>query len=140
MTSQPGSVFSAPTTTAVPQQNASDVVNSSHNEVDPAYFYTSGACMLVIGVMGIVGNFLMLCVMKRPHLKNKSYAHFLSALAVSDSINILFLFFQYINSLVKVNAGQHLTSAFHNAGCQVFDFVEHIFIFNSAWLIGFTCL
>lgn len=102
---------------------------------EPGYFYSSGACMFLIGVMGIGGNFLLLCVMKRPHLKNKSYAHFLSALAVSDSINILFLFFRYANSLVKAVSGVYLTRHFQDIGCQVLDFVEHIFIFNSAWLI-----
>ncbi|CAG5123630.1 unnamed protein product, partial [Candidula unifasciata] len=86
----------------------------------------------IIVVVGLIANSLTFAVMKNPRLRYKSYSHYLSALAVFDS---LVLVSQEIHMVEEIMSVPGLFDRFSDDACKIFIFADAVCNLMSSWLI-----
>lgn len=89
----------------------------------------------VIVIVGIIGNCLSFAVMKSKALRKKSYSHFLCALAVFDSLTLIFRQITLIHEILTHYNYPGVFDHFDDAACKTFNFTEHMCYLMSSWLI-----
>ncbi|GFS00507.1 p2Y purinoceptor 4 [Elysia marginata] len=90
---------------------------------------------LVVAV-GLVVNSLTFIVMKTPRLKPKSYSHYLSALAVFDSLVLISQEIHIIDEILIRSFHQNgLFHGFSDEACKILNFSDSVCNLMSAWLI-----
>lgn len=99
-------------------------------------FWISFYITPAIVTLGIVGNMLCFLVMKRKSLRQRSYSHFLCALAVFDSLILIGrqvdLVNMYLDKYTKIG---NMFFTFSDFGCKMYFFSLNICYLMSAWLI-----
>ncbi|KAK3797629.1 hypothetical protein RRG08_054655 [Elysia crispata] len=90
---------------------------------------------LVVAV-GLVVNSLTFIVMKTPRLKSKSYSHYLSALAVFDSLVLMSQEVHIIDEILVIGFHQRgVFRGFSDEACKILSFSDAVCNLMSAWLI-----
>ncbi|XP_059154221.1 FMRFamide peptide receptor frpr-18-like [Physella acuta] len=90
----------------------------------------------IIVVIGLVANTLTFMVMKTPRLRYKSYSHYLSALAVFDSLVLVSLELHVIDEMLRLMYNQHgLFYNFSHESCKVNSCHGSVCNLMSSWLI-----
>ena len=81
--------------------------------------------------LGLPGNLLSLAVMKSARFRRKSYAHYLSTLAVFDALVLLAKLARWS---AELGARPWLERG-GDAACKGFNYVEHVSYLMSSWLV-----
>ncbi|XP_067664688.1 FMRFamide peptide receptor frpr-18-like [Haliotis asinina] len=89
----------------------------------------------IIALIGIVGNCLSFMVMKTRMLREKSYSHYLCALAVFDSLSLIAVQVKTTDELLYYLHKPSLFTYFTDAGCKLYVFTECMCYLMSSWLI-----
>ncbi|GFR60217.1 p2Y purinoceptor 4 [Elysia marginata] len=90
---------------------------------------------LVVAV-GLAVNSLTFILMKTPRLKSKSYSHYLSALAVFDSLVLISQEIHIINEILTRGFHQRgIFEEFSDEACKILNFCDSVCNLMSAWLI-----
>ena len=92
-------------------------------------WWTLQAGTPIILVVGLIGNILSLIVLKSRRYRHKSYSHYLSCLAVFDSLVLVNKY------LVRVYELVDLQSTFGSAACRLDNFVGHVCYLMSGWIV-----
>lgn len=95
---------------------------------------------LIVSV-GVVGNILSFVVMKSKTLRYKSYSHYLCALAVFDTLTLIFRQVESVDEFYL----QHMKSKglfqnFNDNTCKIYNFFSHVISLMSSWLVVFMAL
>lgn len=99
-------------------------------------FWISFYITPAIVTLGLIGNMLCFIVMKRKSLRQRSYSHFLCALAVFDSLTLVGRQVDLVNMyLDKYTEIGNMFSTFSDFGCKIYFFSLNICYLMSAWLI-----
>ena len=88
-----------------------------------------------IVMAGLVGNCLSFVVMKSKYLRMKSYSHYLSALAVFDSLVLINQQIHLVDELLLYFGKPGVWSVFTDISCKIFAFAESVCYLMSSWLI-----
>ncbi|CAG5118874.1 unnamed protein product, partial [Candidula unifasciata] len=88
-----------------------------------------------IVAVGLVANSLTFVVMKSPRLRYKSYSHYLSALAIFDSLVLINQEIHMVNEIQGYNNSTRFFSVFSDDACKVFMFFDTVCNLMSSWLI-----
>ncbi|KAL4216305.1 hypothetical protein ACF0H5_024031 [Mactra antiquata] len=129
--------------TAFNNTTSEDIVNySQYNDTGfpferPAEwgFWMKFVLTPVIVLAGLIGNTLSFIVMKSKTLRHKSYSHYLSALAIFDTLTLLIRQVHTVDEFYSRNGANEIFRHFDDFGCKIFYFLEHIFYLMSHWLI-----
>ncbi|XP_050401949.1 FMRFamide peptide receptor frpr-18 [Patella vulgata] len=89
----------------------------------------------IFTVIGIVGNCLSFIVMKSKTLRNKSYSHYLCALAVFDSLVLIGREVMVTNELLMYYGKPGVFVNFSATACKIFNFAECVCYLMSSWII-----
>ncbi|XP_053387787.1 growth hormone secretagogue receptor type 1-like [Mercenaria mercenaria] len=90
----------------------------------------------MIVLAGLIGNTLSFIVMKSKTLRNKSYSHYLSALAVFDTLTLVIRQVRIVDEYYFNKKGvNEVFKNFDDFGCKIFHYVEHVAYLMSSWLI-----
>ena len=89
----------------------------------------------IILLVGVPGNIVSLLVMKSQRFSGKSYTHYLSALAVFDSLVLVGKYLRRIDSLLEAIGTQGLFVQYGDPACKVHNFSEHVCFLMSSWLV-----
>ena len=91
--------------------------------------------LFIVILMGFNGNLIVFLLMRRPNLRKQSFSHYLSVLAVCDSVSLLIRSLFWIN-LLKITMGQKPVITFHTD--ILCPFSEYIMTTNHvmcSWLL-----
>ena len=89
----------------------------------------------LIVLVGIPGNILSFLIMKSRRFRNKSYSRYLCTLAVFDSLVLVAKLLARVDGFLTYNGQPSLYVNFGDAGCKIFQFVEHVCYLMSSWLV-----
>ncbi|XP_035825635.1 neuropeptide FF receptor 1 [Aplysia californica] len=89
----------------------------------------------IIVAVGLVANVFTFIVMKTPRLRYKSYSHYLSALAVFDSLVLIGQEVHMVHEILQHLDEPGLFGAFSHSACKVFTFAQAVCNLMSSWLI-----
>lgn len=89
----------------------------------------------LIMIVGIPGNVMSFLVMKSRRIAQKSYSHYLCALAVFDSLVLIGKYIRRLDGLLIFTLHAGIFQNFGDAGCKVYNFVEHVCYLFSSWLV-----
>lgn len=92
-------------------------------------------CTPVIVCVGVIGNSLSLLVMKSKTLRQKSYSHYLCALAVFDTLTLVFHLAATVDENYVRESEPGLFQNFNNTTCKLYNFFCHVVTLMSAWLV-----
>lgn len=92
--------------------------------------YISVNIQASIGIIGLLGNVLAMCVFSRPSLRNHSYSFYWRVTAVSDSILLLHTFKNWV--VTAIDDDSIITPFF----CANSEFQPHVAGFISLWMLA----
>lgn len=90
---------------------------------------------LIVGLVGIVGNILTICVFQRERLRKYSYSFYCRAMACSDILVLLHTFRHW--SAFVLGADLDLIGPFF---CTMDEFLVYVTTFTSLWLLTLISL
>ena len=89
----------------------------------------------LILMVGIPGNILSIVVLKSRKFRGKSYTHYLSALAVFDSLVLVFKYLNRVDRLIEATGYYAIFSQYDDVACKMHNFAEHVCYLMSSWLV-----
>ena len=89
----------------------------------------------IIVLVGIIGNSLSLLVMRSDALKNKSYSHYLCALAVFDTLTLIINLIATVDEYYMYYSLPGIFHNFTNFSCKLYNFLSHVITLMSSWII-----
>ena len=89
----------------------------------------------IIVLVGIIGNSLSLLVMRSDALKNKSYSHYLCALAVFDTLTLIINLIATVDEYYMYFSLPGIFHNFTNFSCKLYNFLSHVITLMSSWII-----
>lgn len=99
-------------------------------------FWTKFILTPLIVLAGLIGNTLSFIVMKSKALRHKSYSHYLSALAVFDTLTLIIRQVRIVDEYYYNKKGvNEVFKNFDDFGCKIFHYLEHVAYLMSSWLI-----
>lgn len=91
--------------------------------------------LFIVILMGFNGNLLVFLLMRRPNLRKQSFSHYLSMLAVCDSISLLIRLLFWIN-LLSISMGKKILVTFHTSIlCTLSEYIMTTNHVMCSWLL-----
>ena len=89
----------------------------------------------LILLVGMPGNILSIIVVNSRRFQGKSYIHYLSSIAVFDSLVLIMKYLRRVDSLIEATGQDAIFSQYGDVACKIHNFGEHVCFLMSSWLV-----
>ncbi|XP_060585202.1 FMRFamide peptide receptor frpr-18-like [Ruditapes philippinarum] len=119
---------------------------SNYNDMEGPFisewgFWVKFISTPIVVFVGVIGNSLSIMVMKTKPLRQKSYSHFLCALAVFDTISLIIRQVECVDEyFVSHKAKPGIFQNFDDSSCKFYNYMSHVITMMSSWLVVFMAL